>query len=83
MDFSLSEEQRGWQMKAREFADTEISKISLQRDTVAIARETFDWNIIKKGSKIGFRNCRVREEPPDAGPIGPTGRRRAEGAGGR
>ncbi len=62
MDFSLSEEQRGWQMKAREFADTEISKISLQRDTVAIARETFDWNIIKKGSKIGFRTLALGKE---------------------
>ena len=62
MDFSLSEEQRGWQMKAREFADTEISKISLQRDTVAVARETFDWNIIKKGSKIGFRTLALGKE---------------------
>ena len=42
MDFSLSEEQRAWQLKARQFAETEISRISLQRDAVAGARETFD-----------------------------------------
>ena len=35
MDFSLSEEQRAWQMKARKFADEEITPISLAREQIA------------------------------------------------
>ena len=57
MDFSLNEEQRSWQMKARQFAEEEIRPISLQRDMIPSARETFDWEIIKKGSKLGFRTA--------------------------
>ena len=57
MDFSLNEEQRSWQMKARQFAEEEIRPISLQRDMIPGARETFDWEIIKKGSKLGFRTA--------------------------
>ena len=59
MDFSLSNEQRSWQMLARKFADEEIRPISLQRDAIPTARETFDWEIIKKGSKLGFRTMAV------------------------
>ncbi len=57
MDFSLNEEQRGWQMKARKFAEEEIRPISLRRDQIADPRETFDWEIIKNGSKLGFRTA--------------------------
>ena len=35
MDFSLSNEQRHWQMTARKFADEEIRPISLERDAIA------------------------------------------------
>jgi len=34
MDFSLNEVQRGWQLKAREFAREEIRPLSLQRDQI-------------------------------------------------
>ena len=57
MDFSLNEEQRGWQMKARKFAQEEIRPISLQRDAVEVPQDTFDWEIIRKGSKLGFRTA--------------------------
>ena len=57
MDFSLNEEQRGWQMEARKFAEEEIRPISLQRDQISDPRQTFDWEIIKKGSKLGFRTA--------------------------
>ena len=57
MDFSLNEEQRAWQLKARKFAEDEIRPVSLQRDMIAGARETFDWEIIRKGSKLGFRTA--------------------------
>ena len=62
MDFSLSNEQRHWQETARKFADEEIRPISLKRDAVETARETWDWDIIKKGSKLGFRTLAVPKE---------------------
>src|SRR5262247_2105896 len=62
MDFSLSNEQRHWQMTARKFADEEIRPISLERDAIADPHETFDWDIIKKGSKLGFRTLAVPKE---------------------
>ena len=34
MDFSLNDEQREWQMKAREFAESEVRPISLARDQI-------------------------------------------------
>src|ERR1700733_1981459 len=62
MDFALSNEQRDWQMTARKFADEEIRPISLARDAIPTARETFDWDIVKKGSKLGFRTLAVPKE---------------------
>ena len=62
MDFSLTEEQRAWQMKARTFAREEIRPISLERDEIADPRETFDWEIIRKGSRLGFRTMAVPKE---------------------
>ena len=62
MDFSLNEEQRGWQMKARKFAEEEIRPIAPRRDQISDPRETFDWEIIKKGSKLGFRTAATPKE---------------------
>ena len=62
MDFALSEEQRDWQTIARKFAEEEIRPISLARDAIPTAYETFDWGIIDKGSKLGFRTMAVPKE---------------------
>ena len=62
MDFSLTEEQRAWQMKARKFADEEIRPISLKREQIEDPKLTWDWEIIKKGSKLGFRTLAVPKE---------------------
>ena len=62
MDFTLSNEQRTWQMTARKFAQEEIRPISLERDAIADPRETFDWEIIRKGSRLGFRTLAVPKE---------------------
>ena len=62
MDFSLSNEQRHWQMTARKFTDEEIRPISLARDAIEEPRETFDWDIVKKGSKLGFRTMAVPKD---------------------
>ncbi len=62
MDFSLNEEQRGWQLKARKFAHEEIQPMALQRDQISDPRETWDWEIIRKGSQLGFRTLAVARE---------------------
>ena len=62
MDFALTDEQRDWQMKARTFARDEIRPISLERDDIPDPRETFDWEIIRKGSRLGFRTMAVPKE---------------------
>jgi acyl-CoA dehydrogenase len=59
MDFSLTEEQRAWQTVARNFATGEIRPIALKCDQVADPADTFDWEIIKKGSRLGFRTAVV------------------------
>ncbi len=62
MDFELNEEQRAWQMKARKFAAEEIRPISLARDRIGDPVATFDWEIIRKGSRLGFRTAVVPKE---------------------
>lgn len=59
MDFSLNEEQRAWQAKARNFAVAELRPISLKCDQIGNPTSTFDWEIIKKGSRLGFRTAAV------------------------
>ena len=62
MDFSLNEEQRTWQMEAREFAREEIRPISLKRDQIEGGFAPWDWEIIRKGSRLGFRTLALPRE---------------------
>src|SRR6188472_552676 len=62
MDFSLSNEQRNWQMTARKFAEEQIKPITLDLDEAPDAHGTFDWDIVEKGSKLGFRTLAVPKE---------------------
>ena len=62
MDFSLSNEQRAWQVTARKFADEEIKPISLALDEAPDAHDSFDWDIVEKGSRLGFRTLAVPKE---------------------
>ncbi len=62
MDFSLNEEQRHWQQEARKFADDELRPQSLKRDQIEGGFEPWDWDIIEKGSKLGFRTLAVPKE---------------------
>ena len=62
MDFSLNEEQRHWQSEARKFAEEEIRPLSVERDQIEGGFEPWDWDIIKKGSKLGFRTLAVPKE---------------------
>ena len=62
MDVSLTAEQRAWQLKARQFAQEELRPVSLERDRISDPRETFDWDIIRKGSQLGFRTAVVSKD---------------------
>src|ERR1700716_609056 len=62
MDFSLSNEQRSWQMTARKFANEEIKPITLDLDEAPDAHGTFNWDIVEKGSRLGFRTLAVPKE---------------------
>lgn len=62
MDFSLNEEQRHWQSEARKFSDEELRPRSLERDQIEGGFEPWDWGIIEKGSKLGFRTLAVPKE---------------------
>lgn len=62
MDFSLNEEQRTWQMEARTFAAEAIRPRSLERDQIEGGHAPWDWDIIEKGSKLGFRTLAVPKE---------------------
>ena len=62
MDFSLNEEQRHWQQEARKFAEEEIRPLSVKRDQIEGGFEPWDWDIIVKGSKLGFRTLAVPKE---------------------
>jgi alkylation response protein AidB-like acyl-CoA dehydrogenase len=62
MDFSLNEEQRHWQQEARRFAEDEIRPLSVTRDQIEGGFEPWDWDIIKKGSKLGFRTLAVPKD---------------------
>jgi len=58
----LTDEQRAWQMKARKFAKEVLYPRPLERDRIADPRETFDWDIIRQGSKLGFRTAVVPKQ---------------------
>jgi len=62
MDFSLTEEQRAWQMKARKFAAEVLRPVSLERDRIQDPIKTWDWDIIRQGSKLGFRTMAVPKQ---------------------
>jgi len=62
MDFALNEEQRGWQNEARKFAEEELRPASLKRDQIEGGFEPWDWDIMEKGSKLGFRTLAVPKE---------------------
>jgi acyl-CoA dehydrogenase len=59
MTYQLSGDQRRWQLEARRFAEQEIRPVALARDRIADPRETIDWSIIEKGSRLGFRTAAV------------------------
>jgi alkylation response protein AidB-like acyl-CoA dehydrogenase len=66
LEFDLTEEQKALQTLARDFADREIRPIAAELDRMDV-RESFPWDMVKKGSKLGFRTMAL---PPEWGGMG-------------
>lgn len=62
MNFNFTDEQKTWQMKAREFAQQVVAPVSLSRDRIADPHAAFDWDIIRQGSELGFRTAALPRE---------------------
>ena len=66
-DIRLNEEQRAFQQMAREFAQTEIKPIALELDRKPSWEDRIPWEVLKKGSQLGFRTFVLSEENGGAG----------------
>jgi len=66
-DIRLNEEQRAFQQMAREFAETEIKPIALELDAKPNWEDRIPWEVLKKGSQLGFRSFVLQEENGGAG----------------
>ena len=62
IDFELSPQQRAIRTMAREFVEKEIKPIALQRDRSPDHNDCFQWDIIEKLSKAGFRTLTLAEK---------------------
>jgi alkylation response protein AidB-like acyl-CoA dehydrogenase len=66
-DIRLNEEQRAFQRMAREFAQDEIKPIALELDARPKWEDRIPWDVLKKGSQLGFRTFVLSEENGGAG----------------
>ena len=66
-DIRLDDEQRAFRQLAREFAEKEIKPIALELDSRPNWENRIPWDILKKGSQLGFRTFVLQEENGGAG----------------
>ena len=66
-DIRLNEEQRAFQQVAREFAQEEIKPIALELESKPNWEDRIPWDVLKKGSQLGFRTFVLQEENGGAG----------------
>ena len=66
-DIRLNDEQRAFQQMAREFAQNEIKPIALDLDRKPSWEDRIPWDVLKKGSQLGFRTFVLSEENGGAG----------------
>ena len=67
LDIRLNEEQRAFQKLARDFAENEIKPIALELDAKPNWEDRIPWDVLKKGSQLGFRTFVLQEENGGAG----------------
>jgi alkylation response protein AidB-like acyl-CoA dehydrogenase len=66
-DVRLSEEQRQFQQLARDFAQNEIKPFAMKLDTETEWEKRVPWELLKKGSQLGFRTFVLSEENGGSG----------------
>jgi alkylation response protein AidB-like acyl-CoA dehydrogenase len=66
-DIRLNEEQRMFQQMARDFAENEIKPIAVELDAKPDWEDRIPWEVLKKGSQLGFRSFVLQEENGGAG----------------
>lgn len=66
-DVRLSEEQQAFRQLARDFAQNEIKEKALELDKKPTWEERVPWDLLKKGSKLGFRTFVLSEENGGSG----------------
>jgi alkylation response protein AidB-like acyl-CoA dehydrogenase len=66
-DIRLSDEQRAFRQLAREFAEKEIKPVALDLDSRPNWEDRIPWDVLKKGSQLGFRTFVLQEENGGAG----------------
>jgi alkylation response protein AidB-like acyl-CoA dehydrogenase len=66
-DVRLSDEQRQFQKLARDFAQKEIKPVAMGLDKEHEWEKRVPWDLLKKGSQLGFRTFVLSEENGGAG----------------
>ena len=66
-DVRLSDEQRQFQKLARDFAQKEIKPVAMALDKESEWEKRVPWELLKKGSRLGFRTFVLSEENGGAG----------------
>ena len=61
-DIRLSDEQREFQRLARDFAQKEIKPVAMALDPKPNWEDRIPWEVLKKGSQLGFRTFALSEE---------------------
>ncbi|MBT3764680.1 MAG: hypothetical protein HOB79_16165 [Rhodospirillaceae bacterium] len=61
-DIRLNDEQRAFQQLARDFAENEIKPIALEFESRPNWEDRIPWDVLKKGSQLGFRTFVLSEE---------------------
>jgi len=66
-DVRLSDEQREFQQLARNFAQKEIKPVAMALDKESEWEKRVPWDLLKKGSQLGFRTFVLSEENGGSG----------------
>jgi alkylation response protein AidB-like acyl-CoA dehydrogenase len=66
-DVRLTEEQQAFQQMARKFAQEEIKPLAIELDQKPTWEERVPWDLLRKGSQLGFRTFVLSEENGGAG----------------
>jgi alkylation response protein AidB-like acyl-CoA dehydrogenase len=66
-DIRLNDDQKAFQRLAREFSENEIKPIASELDGKPNWEDRIPWDVLKKGSQLGFRSFVLSEENGGAG----------------